>query len=108
MVAIDGPEDILAEQVIQGPRIFRSRSGSCRNCGQPGSETVHLVVTVGKNGRVRWIRSPREWDHSGNPRILAAAEEALREWSFQPAVTDKGLPADGWAEVDVPVEITAQ
>ncbi len=76
----------------------------CRDCGLTEPIIIKFAVTVGAGGRVTWIEPPRRGEKPFEPRVRAAAEEALRRWQFRAARTESGRPVADWAEVDVVVK----
>jgi hypothetical protein len=76
----------------------------CADCGLEGPKALRYVVTVGIDGRVRWIE-PRQTDAAEDARVLRAAEKALKKWRFRPSRIDD-RPIANWAEVDVTVRPT--
>jgi hypothetical protein len=105
MVAIDQPEAITWDDVAMGARVISSATGSCHECGKPGKRVVSLVVTVDSSGRVRWIKPSGKATSAPEARVLAAAHEAVKNWTFTPAITGKGTPVNSPLEVEVTVDV---
>ncbi|HEX7077847.1 MAG TPA: hypothetical protein VF363_05465 [Candidatus Eisenbacteria bacterium] len=104
MVLIDGPEPGLAD--LPGPRtrpeVIRHPQAVCGTCELASPKVVRCVVTVGADGRVRWIEPRPAYAPPEDSRVLKAAEDAVRRWRFRPAKIAGRAIAD-WTEVDVAV-----
>jgi hypothetical protein len=105
MVLIDGPEPWLADAHGQqsDPEAIDRPEGMCVGCGLAEPKSLRYAVTVGTDGRVRWIEPRRPDAPSEDPRVLEAAENALKRWRFRPARIGERAIAN-WAEVDVVVQ----
>jgi len=105
MVLIDAPEPWLADAhgPQSDPEAIDRPEGVCPGCDLTEPKVLRYVVTVGTDGSVRWIE-PRPPDAPPeDPRILEAAESAVKKWRFRPArFGDRAIA--NWAEVDVTVQ----
>jgi hypothetical protein len=102
MVAIDGPEEILPGDISSRPVLISSTHAVCQACAPPLPRVVRVIVTVGVDGRVRWVRPPRESDKQIGPEDWAAVVSALQRFEFRPAESRSRRIAD-WAAVDVSI-----
>jgi hypothetical protein len=105
MVLIDGPEPWLADAhgPQSDPEVIDRPEGVCAGCGLAEPRSLRYAVTVGTDGAVRWIEPRRPSAPSEDPRVLEAAENALKRWRFRPARIGERAIAN-WAEVDVVVQ----
>ena len=93
------PGDPLTNGVDLSPVVLQQEDAICDEC--PDSVVVPFVVTVGRDGKIRWPRlDPSDRDIS--PRVLAAAENALRDWRYEPA-SSHGRAVAYWAVARVMV-----
>jgi protein TonB len=63
------------------------------------SGTVILSVLVTEAGRVADVRTVRE--AGGNMGLTQAAQKAVRQWTFRPAVKN-GVPVKTWMTIPIP------
>jgi hypothetical protein len=90
---LEEDEQRSPRQINSRPELLKGSEIHCRNCGLSGEVMIPVVVTVGKNGSVTWIR-PRPPADPIDPRIWAAVLEGLELYQFQPALSPEGPVAD--------------
>jgi len=103
MVLIDAPEEWMAETTdpIEPAQLITPPKVECSDCELSDTLTLRYVVTVGEDGRVRWIE-PNDQRSLVERRVIAAAEAAMKGWRFRPARIG-GRPIAQWAVVDVEI-----
>jgi protein TonB len=57
--------------------------------------TVRVEASIGKDGKVKSVRAI-----SGPPLLKRAAEDAVRQWKYQPGMLN-GVPTEVTTQVDV-------
>lgn len=105
MVAIDNPESITWADIVTRATVLTSPAGTCRKCGPVGRRSVRLVITVGRDGKVRWVQPSGEVAQENEGKLLTAARQTIKTWTFVPAHTKDGTPVNTAMELDVPIEI---
>jgi len=104
MVAIDGPQDIIPGRIDHDAEVLSKTTGTCRTCdASMVPRNVWLVVTVGVDGRVRWIEPRWGVGLEVSDALWDAATSAVKRWRFRPA-SAAGVPVANWLKVSVPVE----
>lgn len=103
MVRIDSSEALLKDDITDRPQLMDSPHAVCGDCVLSEPVRVRRAVTVGADGSVTWIEPPSAGELPEDPRIVAAAEEALKRFHFRPA-RGRGRAVADWAEVNVIVE----
>jgi TonB family protein len=88
---------LRVKDVDLGPKIIFKREPSypqqAKNSKTQG--TVVLQIVIGKSGTVEQVER-----HRGDPVLAAAAEAAVRQWKFAPAMR-QGAPVRVFADVEV-------
>jgi len=96
LVAIDSSEK-ERPRIDTRPLLKRGYVATCPRCVSD-SQKVDLVVTVGRTGRITWIRPRTPWEPQIDPEVLAAATQAAKKWRFTPARAS-GKPVADWASI---------
>jgi len=90
-------ERISLSSAIQQAKLIRRVAPAypevARRAGIEG--TVRLSLLIGADGKVKQVRVL-----SGHPMLATAAEEAVWQWLYQPALV-QGEPAEATTETDV-------
>ncbi len=102
LVAIDASETASPKKIDTRPVTSHEVTATCSQCAMPDSQRVDLVVSVGTDGSVTWVRPRGEWETKVSPEVWAAASRSTREWRFNPARSE-GKPVADWALVRVTV-----
>lgn len=104
MVLLEEPDPWFDETAKPrtAPAAIEQPTAVCHGCGLSGPEEVRCVVTVGTDGRVRWIEPRAASAPPEDARVVKAAEDAVRQWRFRPAQI-AGRAISDWAEVEVTV-----
>ena len=99
MVVLDNDEPNV-ERIDQPPKLLRQVAGRCRTCEPGQKKVVRLIVTVSRDGRVRWPH--RDWRTNAPPdsESFAEAQEVVQHWLYRPARSG-GHPAATWQVADV-------
>jgi len=100
MVLMDR-DDPRPLRIDQEPEAVVRPEGHCDGCASRDSLVIPIAITVGRMGTVTWIVRP-EVSVPLDPRVIAAAEGAVRKWRFKPA-TAHGIAVAEWAIADVVV-----
>ncbi|HET9794483.1 MAG TPA: TonB family protein [Thermoanaerobaculia bacterium] len=87
---VDNPPQIVSVVKPEYPPVARRMNIS---------GTVVLAVLVTEAGRVADIRTVRE--AGGNMGLTQAAQKAVRQWTFRPAMKD-GVPVKTWMTIPIP------
>ena len=100
-VAVD-PEDLETPDRIDSPaELIDGGLLQCRACNLSEPVDVRVVVTVGKDGTVRWIR-PKPVSGEVDEPVWAAVRAGLRQYRFRPALSH-GHPVADYAILAVQV-----
>ena len=105
LVAIDDNEIDPPRQYLSRARVIRSESITCHNCADVDTLEVPIVVTVGRNGTVAWVRPGRLDNIKISDKVWSAIADGVKRWEFRAAMSPRGPVAD-YLVLKVPVVST--
>jgi len=98
-----GDEETESPQTIEArPVLVEGDEIPCHKCGLTEATELQLVVTVGTNGAVTWVRPGARFEGVSKGPALAVAEDGVRRYHFRPA-RSQGRPVADYAVVRVRV-----